>query len=328
MADAISVASDFKVYEAEFNAAFYEALAQNANIFNSASNGAIALITQVHEGNYLKNAYFKQISSLVTRQDITSVSAVDSKKLEQVEEASVKLHNKIGPVQSTLKAWNMAGLTTPEGSMMLGRLVADAVLQRMATQAIIAAVAAVGAQTSLIHDITGETTKTANIKSMNKTRLKWGDQLTKLAAWVMHSTPFGDLVEDGLDIELESVAGAMVSNGGVAKLMGGGLVVSDNSNLYNSGSPTTYNLLGLAANAVIVRQSELQNIFINKVTGLEQLAIEIQGEYAATIGVDGYTWDTTNGGANPSDATLATTTNWDKVRTDTTGLPIVKLLCQ
>ena len=110
MSDAISVASDFKIYEAEFNAGFYEALAQNANIFNASSGGAISLITQIHEGNYLKSAYFKQITDLVTRQDITSIAVVDSKKLEQVEEASVKLHNKIGPAQSTLKAWNMAGL--------------------------------------------------------------------------------------------------------------------------------------------------------------------------------------------------------------------------
>jgi len=58
------------------------------------------------------------------------------------------------------------------------------------------------------------------------------------------------------------------------------------------------------------------------------LIFEIQGEYANTVSVTGFTWDTGNGGANPTDVALGTTTNWDKVITDVTGLPLVKLLCQ
>lgn len=330
MSELISVSSDFKVYELEFNAGIFEALYQNSRVFNEASNGAIMMNTQVHRGNYLRSALFQQIHSLVVRQDITSTSDVDSKKLAQAEEVGVKLHRRIGPVQSTIKAFKMAGLDieTREGSMVLGRLVGDAVAQRMASDAIIAAVAAVGGQTALIKDVTGETTKYATIKYLNKTRLKWGDQMGKLAAWLMHSIPYGDLTEDGLDITLESVAGALVSSGRVAALMGAGLVVSDNSNLYNSGTPATYNVLGMAAGAVMVQQSELQEIWIERKTGNEQLIFEIQGEYANTVSVTGFAWDTGNGGANPNDTALGTTTNWDKVLTDTTGLPLVKLLCQ
>jgi hypothetical protein len=328
VADAISLSSDFKVYEPEFNAGFHEQIYLNSNIFNGASRGAIQLITQVHPGHYYKEAYFKQVASLVTRQDITSTSAVDSKKLEQVEEIGVKLHRKVGPVQSTLKAWAMAGLETPEGSMMLGRQVGDAVSKQMASDAIISVVAAVGGQAALIKDVTGESTKTATISYLNDTRLKWGDQLTKLAVWLQHSKVFGDLVADGLAIELESVAGALVARGGVAALMGGGMVISDNTNLVNSGTPDTYNVIGLASGAALVKQSELQKIVIKMITGLEQLVVEIQGEYANTVSIEGFAWDVTNGGSNPNDTALATTTNWDKVRTDTTGLPLVKLLCQ
>ena len=92
MADAITITSDVKVYEEEFNSGAYEALALNSQVFNGASKNGIVMVTEVHPGNYLKEAYFKQISSLVTRQDITSVAAVDSLKLEQVEEAAVKVH--------------------------------------------------------------------------------------------------------------------------------------------------------------------------------------------------------------------------------------------
>lgn len=328
MADAITVVSDMKIYEPEFNAGAYEALYQNSNIFNEALGGGIVLATDAHPGNYLKRAYFSQISSLVTRQDITSISAVDSKKLSQVEEVAVKLHRKIGPVQTTLKAFNMAGLQTPEGSMALGRLVGDAVLQRMASSAIIALNAAVSGQAALIYDVTGETSKTASFAYLNTTRGKWGDQMTKLRGWLMHSKPYIDLVAAGLSVTLESVAGMMVANGQLPAVLGGRMAVSDNSNLLNVATPNTYNVLGLAEMACVVRQSELQNIVINMVTGQEQLIVEIQGEYAETVGISGFTWDVTNGGANPNDTALGTTTNWDKVRTDATGLPIVKLLCQ
>lgn len=328
MADAITLVSDMKIYEPEFNAGAYEALYQNSNIFNEALGNGILLVTDVHPGNYLKNAYFSQISSLVTRQDITSSAAVDSKKLSQVEEVSVKLHRKIGPVQTTLKAFNMAGLQTPEGSMALGRLVGDAVLQRMASSAIIALNAAVGGQAALIKDVTGETTKTITYGYLNAARGKWGDQMAKLRGWLMHSKPYIDLVDNGLTVTLESVAGMMVANGQIPGALGGRIAVSDNSNLLNVATPNTYNVLGLAEMACVVRQSELQNVVIKMLTGQEQLIIEIQGEYAETVGIPGFTWDVTNGGANPDDTALGTTTNWDKVRTDTTGLPIVKLLCQ
>lgn len=330
MPDAISLHSDFKVYEPEFNAGFFEALYQNTNIFNAASGGAIQMLTQIHQGNYLKSAFFQQISSLVTRQDITSTAAVDSKKLTQTEEVGVKLHRKIGPVQTTTKAFKMAGLPidTREGSMMLGRLVGDAIAKRMASDAIIAAVAAVGNVDDLVNDITGLNIKHATIKGLNRTRGKWGDQMSKLAAWLMYSTPHLDLIEDGLDVELESVAGTLIATGRANNMLNGGMIVSDNENLVNTGDPDTFNVIGMAPGAVTVMQSELQEIWINKITGQEQLIVEIQGEYANTVAVDGFAWDITNGGSNPTDATLATVTNWDPVRTDTKGLPLVKMLCQ
>ncbi len=330
MADAITISSDMKIYEAEFNAGVYEALYQNSNIFNAATNNAIRMFTQVHQGNYLKNAYFKQISSLVTRQDITSISAVDSKKLEQAEEVGVKLHRKIGPVQYARKSFKMAGLETPEGSMALGRLVGDAVLQRMASDAIIALKGAITSVSALQNDITGEATPTANFSALNNTRLKFGDQLAQLRAWLSHSKPFGNVVGDGLsNYSFDSVAGALVARGNLPGYFNAPVIVSDNSNLKNSTpTPAEYYTFGLKEMAVTVLQSELQEIVIRNVTGLEQLTIEIQGEYANTVLVDGFAWNTSAGGSNPSDSTLATTTNWTQVRTDTVGLGGVVMVSQ
>lgn len=328
MADAVSLVSDFKAYESEFNLGLHEALALNSNIFNQATRNGIVLLTQSLPGNYIKKAYFSRNDSLVTRQDITSTAAVDSTKLSQVEEIAVKLHRKIGPTQLTFKAFDMAGLETPEGSIALGRQIGDQVNKKMASDALTALVAAVGAQTTLIKDITSDSVKTANFKALNQTRGLWGDQMGKLAVWVLHSTPYIDLVDAGLDITIDSVAGMMVPSGNIPGAMGAPFVVTDNTALVNSGSPDTYNTLGLAPMAAMLRQSGLQRIVAKVLTGQEQLIVEIQGEYDVTIGIDGYAWDTSNGGANPTDTNLGTTTNWDKVKTDTNALPIVKLLSQ
>jgi len=327
MADQISIISDFQVYNDEFQSGIYEALAQNSQIFNAASRNSIILASDIHPGEYLKEASFKQIASLVTRQDVTSTADVDSSKLEQIEEVSVKCHRRIGPTKVTFKAFAMAGLETPEGSMALGRLIGDAVMQRMATTAITSLVAAVNGQTALINDITAGTPDQCTFKGLNTTRGKWGDQMNKLACWLMESNPHLDLMADGLDITLETVAGVLIAQGRIPQFLGAGLVVSDNAALVNSGSPDTYNVLGLAPFAAVLRMSELTNLVAKVITGSEQLMLEIQGEYAETIGIDGFTWDVTNGGANPTDAALGTSTNWDKVRTDTKGLPLVKMLC-
>lgn len=331
----ISISSDFKIYEEYFNVGIWERLYQNSNIFNANSGGGILFVTDVHQGNYLYNAYFKQIANLVTRQNIASVAAVDTLKMEQDEEISVKIHRKIGPVSLTKKAFKMAGLNsfaaileTEQGSLALGRLVGDDVLKNMASAAIIAVNAAVSGVSGLIHDITGETTKTANIKSLIRTRGKWGDQMGSVASWIMHSLPMIDLSINALDYNLESVGGLTIARGNVERTVGGPILISDNSNLKNSGSPETYNVLGLKPGACIIRQSELTEIFIKGVTRLEQLAVDIQGEYALSVGIDGFKWDVANGLANPTDAYLGTSDYWDKVRTDTTGIGIVKMKCQ
>jgi len=325
---AVSLISDFKIYEPEFQAGMYEALAENVNLFNQASRGAILLTANELPGHYKKEAFFKRISNLITRQDTTSTADVTPLKLEQSEEVAVKLHLKIGPVDMSLNAFKEAGLETPGTSFRLGRLISDAMAKAAADKAIIAANAAVSGITALINDVTGSSGK-ATITNLMDTQQKWGDQQTKLATWLLHSTPFNDLRKDGLNnYQLESVAGVIVASGQIAPVVGGSIIISDNSNLVNSGITNTYNVIGMAAGAIMVEMSQAEQIAIKTITGKEQLIVRLQGEYAITIGVDGFAWDTANGGSNPDDTALGTSSNWDKVFTDDKALPLVKLLCQ
>ena len=49
----------------------------------------------------------------------------------------------------------------------------------------------------------------------------------------------------------------------------------------------------------------------DEVTGLEQILIRMQGEYAYNLGLKGFTYDVANGGKNPVASALSTGSNWD-----------------
>ena len=82
---AIGKYSDMVVYQAEFQSGMVEKVAQFLAAFNEASRGAIRLVPRALKGHYGKEAFFEDVSSLVSRRDITSVSAATDLALTQGE---------------------------------------------------------------------------------------------------------------------------------------------------------------------------------------------------------------------------------------------------
>jgi len=64
------------------------------------------------------------------------------------------------------------------------------------------------------------------------------------------------------------------------------------------------------------------------VTGVGHLLMRIQGEHAFNVGCKGFKRDVTDGGANPTDTALGTTTNWDKDVTEDKNLASVRIMVQ
>ena len=80
------------------------------------------------------------------------------------------------------------------------------------------------------------------------------------------------------------------------------MLVTDSSSLIaNLASPDVndYYTLGLVDSAIVVENSEEQEIVLQDVTGLENLVIRIQGEYAYNLSLRGFTWDVGNGAVKP-----------------------------
>jgi hypothetical protein len=97
--------------------------------------------------------------------------------------------------------------------------------------------------------------------------------------------------------------------------LGKPFVIADNPALVYTSSGTKYRLLGLVDSAVVIEQNPDFDSDIVGAVGNENLKKTFQAEWSYNAGIKGFTWDTVNGGVSPSDAALATATNWDKVAT-------------
>jgi hypothetical protein len=308
-----STKDTFEIYQDQFHSGYTETLVQETNIFNEASRGAIRLVTQAKLGDFAKESFFQTISGLVSRRDISSVSAAGDLDLTSDEIASVKINRKIGPVLKTLDALRKIGSSEAELSFVLGQQFAKAVAVDMVNSAIRALVAALSQNSALLYDYSGTGKMTHTVLSNGKG--KFGDAMGKIACWVMYSKVYTDLEVQALSDKITNVADVLITQGTLATL-GLPTIITDSAPLKVAGTPDHYNTLGLVPGAAVVTESEERRIVTQMVTGLENLAVRLQGELAYNLGVKGYTYDYADGGANPVDADVATAAHWDKVAAD------------
>lgn len=310
---AIGVPGDYTNYDEQFHSGILDALAENINVFNAASAGAITLSPGVHMGQYNKSTEFDRITDLVTRQDLTSSSAVTDISNTDSENIGVKINAKIGPTAVAKNSFKMQGKDPALFSFLVGQQAGEDIAKYMLNYATAALVSALGDQTDLQYDATGQTIKTLTQRHLVKGMQKRGDQAGEIVAFLGHSLPFFDMMGSQIDIATDNAAGAVINSGTVGTL-GKPFIVTDNSYLINTTpSPYQYRTFGLVPGAARVEiSSPLEVVVDPRVTGREQLVIRYQGEWSFTLWVKGCAWDTSTGGANPLIATVATSGNWDK----------------
>lgn len=316
-----SVLTDFKIYQAEFQAGVWEGITQAVQAFNGASRNAIRLVTQALEGQYSKEAFFTDVSGLISRRDVTSVATAAGLKLTQDEVISVKVNRKIGPVETTLDAIRKISGSQQEISFMLGRMIGEKKMQDYLNTGILACSAALEGQSAIIYDATGQSTKTMTTAHLVSGLAKFGDMAERIVAWVMHSKVYFDLVQEQIAAKITNVADRVVYGASPATL-NRPVIISDIPSLHeaNGSATDTYNTLGLVSDACVVTESEQSDIITEIVTGLENLVMRMQGEFAFNLKTRGFKWDITSGGQNPNDAALGLSTNWDKVATENKDL--------
>lgn len=328
---AIGKASDMVIYQEEFQTGLVERVTQFLSAFNEQSRGAIRMVPRALKGHYSKAAFFKDVAGLVTRRDITSTAGVTALAMTQDEVISVKLNRKIGPVAQTLDALKKAGLTEADASRVFGQMAGERKMKDMLNSALLAVETAIAGQgATLTSDITAlvAPANLATTAGLRTALAKFGDASQDVVCWVGHSKPHFDIIGALMAQNVTGLTDIVTIQGAVPAYLGRPVVVTDSPALVdlNGSAADSYNTLGLTANAVVVEESEDETYFTDIVGGAENLYRIFQSEYAYNVTVRGFKWDIANGGVNPADGALGTTTNWDKVAHDDRLLAGVRLL--
>lgn len=316
---AIGKASDFSVYTDYIRGGLVETLVQNAAIFNEHSAGALQLVPRERVGHYAYESFTKQIADgAISRRDITSTATADDTAITQGDLITVKLNRKIGPLAQTLDAFKKIG-ESPDAAALnykAGAQIARGIIVDQIESALTAAKAAIVAQAST--NVKDGSSATIATSVLVDALALMGDQYKDVIVWVMHSKPYFDLVKaQAFTEKIEGIANYNVQTGTPVTLNRPVIVVDCPALVVDNGEdPDTYMTLGLTPGAVRVEESEPRTLVHEMVTGIENISIRLQGEYAYNVGVRGCAWNVGDGGANPTTATLGTTTNWIKVASD------------
>jgi hypothetical protein len=322
--------SDFKIYNEEFQGGAVETLNQNAEAFNAASGGCIRLLTDSWLGKYKKETFFQSLGAgLVGRQDVASNAAQTPLKLTQGEMVDVKLFRKMVPVKVTQNSFDeIGGDADQDASFIIGKQFGVTMSLEMLNTALAAARAAITGVSANVKDVTGDTVKTISHSNILKAMALYGDQSSRIKAYVMHSQQWFDLMQQGLTDGFEEISTGIITSYRVPSFSRPIIVTDSPSLIATADTPDSYFVLGLVEGAVQMSKFNNMRMDSDKVLGNEQLELIFQGEYKYSLGVKGFAWDITSGGDNPNDSALATAGNWDSVMTSPRALAGVVLKCQ
>lgn len=287
-----------------------ELIAEQIDLFNAATRGALVLSSGANKGDYYETAKNAIITDLVQDRDAFSTGAVSAKDPSQILEVAVKLALRAGPVNIPPGLWDWIGQDPDAAAADVAKQVAQGKIQKYLSKAIKALVAATSVQTALTHDATDGTMAFSDIISGAS---KFGDLSERLVCWVMHSKVAYDLYQASL------ASTTLLFTYGTVNVkqdpFGRVFVITDNSALQYTSSGTKYHTLGLVPGAATVQENDDWNLNISVTNGDENIKRTYQAEWTATLGLKGYAWDKTNGGHSPTDAAIATGSNWDQVAT-------------
>lgn len=310
--------ADFVIDDAYFHTGAMAAIVQNLDVWNGVSRGAIRMVDKRLPGHFAHNLSYKDLSNAWTRRDITSAAAIsggDTKKMQEVDEVSVKLNRKFF-LQDTRDKFKKSFATGFNGdaarfSEFLGGQVATAKMQRAVNDALLAGGAALLGQIGT-NGFTIAANGTMVSGAINTTRAKLGDQASRIVCMISHSKPYYDLVGDQTAAKVTGITDYNLFEG-VPATYGIPTLVTDSPSLTNPAAEngTDYYTLLLVEGAIEIEVSEDESMVVENVTGAENLLVNMQGEAAYNVRAKGFKWDVTNGGINPTDAALGTSTNWD-----------------
>lgn len=307
----------FKVFSQYAYSSMLELLNHNITLFNAATRGGIILRGGSNQGDFSDMALYQRISGLVRRRDAYATGAVTAKELTMLQETSVKVAAGTPPVQIDPHWWTWISRSPDEAGVVLGKQLAEDTLADMlavAIKAYVAALTTIGA--TVVSDGTAGTMTLAKLVTGSAL---FGDRAQDIACWILHSKPMHDLYGASLanTAQLFTFGNVKVMQDG----FGRPFVITDQPDLVYTSGGTKYHTLGMVPGASLIEQNPdfLANEEINN--GDENIRKTWQAQWTYNVGLKGFAWDKTNGGKSPTNAAIATGSNWDRFATETKDLP-------
>lgn len=301
--------SDMKVFNEYLKRATIETLAQDVGKFNAASAGAIQLTTQSIDGDFLQESFWAGIHGAQRRVDRYATNNTQSATpLSQKQYDSVKIAGGFGPI-----LWEPGQLSwvqkSPEEALeVISRNLSEAIMSDQLNAAIAALVAAIGNQAGATNDVSA--TAGVTYSAINNAHAKFGDASARIVAQVMTGAMYHKLIGQNLANaeKLFSFSGVTIVD-----ILGKAVIVTDAPALFAAGTPDKAKVLSLVNGAAVVSDGSDLITNIQTTNGKNRIETTMQADYTFGLGLRGYTWDTANGGKSPTDAEIATGTNWDLV---------------
>ncbi|MFU6376417.1 major capsid protein [Metapseudomonas otitidis] len=314
--------SQMQVFNEYIMPATLETLDQLLAAFNAASRGTIVLSPDGFTGDFLQESFFQTLASAQRRVDRyapnDSVSATD---LSELKNTSVKVAGGFGPIRYEPSQMSWLERPTAQGVEVASRAFAEILLKDQLNTAIAALVAAITAQAAAVNDVSA--IGGISQSGLNSAHAKFGDASQNLVTQVMQGTTWHKLVGHALN-NTEQLFQA--GNVRVVDILGKTTVVTDAPALMQPGTPDKEIILSLVQGAALVHDGRDIITNVQTVNGKQRIETTIQTDYTFGLGLKGYTWDQAHGGKSPSDAELATGTNWDKTVTSikqTAGVALI-----
>lgn len=304
--------SAMQVFNSYIMPLIMEMFPQEIQKFNAASNSTIVLSGEGFDGNYLEQSFYNALHSNQRRVDRYAANgAVAPVDLTQGDHVSVKVAGGFGPIQFEPSQMSWLRKPTQEGLTVAARYFTEALIADQLNTAILSLVAAIGNVAALTEDVSGSGAITQG--TINTALSKFGDASQTIAALIMTGTQYHKLIGDAItnSNNLFEIGGIAIRQG-TAFGQGRPIIVTDAPALRVAGAPNKQKVLGLVPGAITVHDSNDIVTNVETTNGAERIVSTFQADYTFALTMKGYSWDTTNGGASPTDADLGTGTNWDQ----------------
>ncbi len=300
--------SQMQVFNDYIMPATIVSLDQQIQAFNAASGGALVLSTEGMTGDFLRESFFASLAAARRRVDrYASNSSVSATDLTELKGSKVKVAGGFGPVRYEPSQMTWLQRPTQQGVAAASTAFAELLLQDQLNTAIACVLAAIENNSAVTNDVSGSAGMTYG--AINGAHAKFGDASGQIITNVMTGTVAHKLVGDNLTNTARLFDAGNVN---VVDILGKRVVVTDAPALYESGSPNKSKVLGLVNGAVQIEGASDIISNVETTNGNERIETTMQVDYTFTVGMKGYGWDETNGGKSPTDAELATGSNWGK----------------